>query len=305
MAINYPTSLDTFTNPSASDSMLTVSHSSQHTDINDAVEALEAKVGITSSTATDNTVLRGTGAGTSAWGQIDTGDIASGSLSGSDTTLVTGTAGGTDTLSVWNADGDIIAATVSADTPISISSGAISIDGDQIDIDFTPTNYTPDAAPAEASDVDDLTAHLKGIDTQFASASITEDQLQVAQISLSAANIIAMYTTPVQLIAAPGAGKVVIVDQVAYSFNYGTTQFTGGGDIRIQYDGTTDNILSAAFDANKTKAASDSVEVAPMKSSGGTTALENTIVEITNATASFATGDGTAEVFVRYRVLTL
>ena len=37
--------------------------------------------------------------------------------------------------------------------------------GDHLDIDFTPTNYTPDATPAEAADVDDLAAHLAGIDT--------------------------------------------------------------------------------------------------------------------------------------------
>lgn len=42
------------------------------------------------------------------------------------------------------------------------------LDGDVLDIDFTPTNYTPDATPAEASDVDDLAAHLYGIDAALA-----------------------------------------------------------------------------------------------------------------------------------------
>jgi hypothetical protein len=51
MAINYPTSLDTFTNPSASSLLTSPSHAQQHSDINDAVEALEAKVAI------GNTVL--------------------------------------------------------------------------------------------------------------------------------------------------------------------------------------------------------------------------------------------------------
>jgi hypothetical protein len=44
------------------------------------------------------------------------------------------------------------------------------LDGDVLDVDFTPSNYTPDASPAEASDVDDLSAHLKGIDTEFLNA---------------------------------------------------------------------------------------------------------------------------------------
>jgi hypothetical protein len=45
MSTDYPTDLDNFTNPQPSDSMETVSHSSQHSDINDAVEAVQAKIG--------------------------------------------------------------------------------------------------------------------------------------------------------------------------------------------------------------------------------------------------------------------
>lgn len=47
--VNFPTSLDNFTNPSGStDRMNAVSvpHAQQHADLNDAVEALEAKVGV-------------------------------------------------------------------------------------------------------------------------------------------------------------------------------------------------------------------------------------------------------------------
>ena len=45
-----------------------------------------------------------------------------------------------------------------------------SADGDKLDIDWNPSNYTPDASIPEASDVDDLSAHLKGIDTALAAA---------------------------------------------------------------------------------------------------------------------------------------
>lgn len=52
MAINYPTSLDTLTNPTATDTLNSPSHSTQHANVNDIVEALEAKVGIDSSAVT-------------------------------------------------------------------------------------------------------------------------------------------------------------------------------------------------------------------------------------------------------------
>lgn len=66
-AISYPTSLDSFTNPSATDSVATVSHSAQHANANDAIEALQAKLGIGVSTAVSNSVLAGNGTGSSGW----------------------------------------------------------------------------------------------------------------------------------------------------------------------------------------------------------------------------------------------
>lgn len=56
MAINYPASLDDFTNPTADDSLNsdTVPHADQHANLNDAVEALEAKVGVNSSAVTSS-----------------------------------------------------------------------------------------------------------------------------------------------------------------------------------------------------------------------------------------------------------
>jgi hypothetical protein len=46
MSSNFPTSLDTLTNPTATDYLNSPSHSAQHANANDICEALEAKVGI-------------------------------------------------------------------------------------------------------------------------------------------------------------------------------------------------------------------------------------------------------------------
>jgi len=46
MAINYPDSLDTFVNPNGTDGLSSPSHSEQHSNANDAIEALQAKVGV-------------------------------------------------------------------------------------------------------------------------------------------------------------------------------------------------------------------------------------------------------------------
>ena len=49
MATNFPTSLDALTNPTASDALTSPSHADQHADANDAIEALQTKVGVNGS----------------------------------------------------------------------------------------------------------------------------------------------------------------------------------------------------------------------------------------------------------------
>lgn len=65
---NYPTSLDTLTNPSAGQKTndSSVPHATQHANANDILEALEAKVGITASTPARNKALIGAASG-SIW----------------------------------------------------------------------------------------------------------------------------------------------------------------------------------------------------------------------------------------------
>lgn len=65
--MNYPTSLDSLVNPTTNDFLNSPNHVQQHSDVNDIVEALEAKLGIGASVAASGKLLRGTGAGASAW----------------------------------------------------------------------------------------------------------------------------------------------------------------------------------------------------------------------------------------------
>jgi hypothetical protein len=52
MATGFPTSLDALTNPLSTDVLTSPSHADQHADVNDAVEALQVKVGVTGSAVT-------------------------------------------------------------------------------------------------------------------------------------------------------------------------------------------------------------------------------------------------------------
>ncbi len=76
MSATFPTSVPVLTNPAKTDKLSDPSHSDQHANANDEIEALATKLGTGSSVATSAKLLRGTGAGKSAWDKTaPTGDI--------------------------------------------------------------------------------------------------------------------------------------------------------------------------------------------------------------------------------------
>lgn len=72
MATNFPTSKDVLTNPSATDEL--VGHAAQHTNINDAIEAIETVIGVTNSTDSDSLTYKVNSLSASVLGLSNTSD---------------------------------------------------------------------------------------------------------------------------------------------------------------------------------------------------------------------------------------
>lgn len=85
-----------------------------------------------------------------------------------------------------------------------------------------------------------------------------------------------------------------------WDFAYGTVQFANGGNVSVEY-ASGDDVCAVIETANVTSAA-DSLVVRP----GTAVAIDDdSVVRITNATAPFITGDGTANVTLWYHIYTL
>lgn len=103
-----------------------------------------------------------------------------------------------------------------------ISGGSDQIDGDRLDIDYSPTNYTPSTLPPQVTSIEELTAHLAGIDAAIAGTSTDE------LIKITASDTTAGYLSD----------KIVAATGTPISFNV----LNGGGDEDLELDLDGDQI---------------------------------------------------------------
>lgn len=103
----YPTDLDTFQDPSGTSQVSSgPDHAALHTSINNAVEAIEAKLGVGSGTPVLNRILRGTGNGTATWGtNWDQANFGSPTVTGG---TATGMLLGTNTITGGTVSGQLV-----------------------------------------------------------------------------------------------------------------------------------------------------------------------------------------------------
>jgi hypothetical protein len=164
MPTNFPTTLDSFTDPAGTDTLggSAVVHHLQHANANDAIAALEAKVGINSSAVTtslDYLVNHVTSA-------MLAGSIASSKLVGSDISTV-----GTLTAGVWNAT-PLTAAYLPTLDAITAPAGNISLNSHKLTNVLDPTS-AQDAATKNYVDAATIGLDVKASVRAATTANIT------------------------------------------------------------------------------------------------------------------------------------
>jgi hypothetical protein len=123
-----------------------------------------------------------------------------------------------------------------------------------------------------------------------------------AQISLSSAQILALNTTPIEIIPAQGVGTIIKVIDVTVKYTHVTTSYSTADDLRIKYSGgDATNVMYSMLTlwnvgANQLRGGSPIPDVK---------ILENTGIVATTNLLDPTLGDGIAVVYVTYTVLTL
>lgn len=199
-------------------------------------------------------------------------------------------------------------------TATAIASGYITAQADNI------TTANNGAWTWEANDVIFLSASdgdsICTIDSAFTtlsqiSSTVDPYALHMSTFSLTAAQFNGMYAAPVSVLAAPGAGKLLLPQLILMEMDYGGAAFASGGVVGFQYGNTAQ---LAGTIATTTEAAADFFQTADtvFKFAGSTgnssfilASLANSALHISNLTGAFTTGTSTFSGTIFYRVLSV
>jgi len=128
------------------------------------------------------------------------------------------------------------------------------------------------------------------------SADASDTPTRYVQVSLSSAEILALFTTPKQLVAAPGAGKVIIPERIVYNFIWNSIAYATNTTMLIRNPTGTDGAgFSISGVANK-------IEVEQIS---GQTVVANEKLEVFVQTGDPTAGDSTMTVSVYYKIHTV
>lgn len=129
--------------------------------------------------------------------------------------------------------------------------------------------------------------------------------LQIAQATLTSAQILAMFTTPVQILAAPGAGSLIIPDFLVAELKFNTIAYAAGGAISLTFGASGPAVHTTAMPAALVTAAQSELFQSPAAVTTQQTAasMVNQGIFISAATQNFTTGNGTLFLTFGYRVM--
>ena len=129
-----------------------------------------------------------------------------------------------------------------------------------------------------------------------------------ATINITAAQLQAINTTPITLVAAPSSGQAIVVESMLFEMTATATAFTSGAAVFPVYHGATSGLLSETIPSSTVNATGPSTTynycsgIPP--ASGGFVPTTGTGIDLYSST-NFSTGTGTAKVQLWYKVITL
>lgn len=122
-------------------------------------------------------------------------------------------------------------------------------------------------------------------------------------VLLSSAQILALFTTPVTLVPAPGVGFMIIPESLKIDMQAGSVAYADGGGGAVSFtEGSLTQALASngIFTITALFRGHQTLQLAGTDTAAATPTDENAALTIAKATANFTAGNGTALVTVYY-----
>lgn len=147
-----------------------------------------------------------------------------------------------------------------------------------------------------------------GLEFTGTTLDLPNTSLVYAAVPLTAAQFKGMYDTPVQLVAAPGANKLISVDKIDLLMTFVSADYANGGVVAAQYDSTAHGagvLASTTWAAASFFVGASTGFLFGASSSVGQTfsTCVNKGLYLSNLTGDFITGDSTFVAHVWYRII--
>lgn len=123
--------------------------------------------------------------------------------------------------------------------------------------------------------------------------SFTTGVIAVAQVTLSSADILALNSTPIKIIDAPGVGSSIVVISALFTYTYVTSAYSTNVTLQVYTDtATAPQAAAAILDADTSKQVRLSLSTGSIGASD-TMVIENKALYVTVPTGNPTAGDGT------------
>jgi hypothetical protein len=134
--------------------------------------------------------------------------------------------------------------------------------------------------------------------------SVFSSNVLSTKVTISTAEILAMNTTPKQLIAAQGAGTFVEVLSIVFYLDYNSAAYATNTDLNYQY-GSPSSVTGAFVGAVTINSTADYIQVRKLDLDTNSANLINKPFLLNVATGNPTAGNSPLYVYLTYRVITL
>lgn len=129
--------------------------------------------------------------------------------------------------------------------------------------------------------------------------------VKIDKAALTAAEVKALFTTPLTIVAAPGSGKVTLVDRITFASTFNTAAYAGANALEFRYT----NASGAKVTADIPSATLNFTSGTKISTVAGVTtellAVVNAAIIVDVPVANPTAGDSLVSLFIIYHVIAM